>query len=171
MPGMASEQLTALVREVESHVSAGGWDQPSRLYALVATDDLLQQEPQLAAQLAGAPPGSITPVEQPPLEQDLTEVLPQIGWPEDVLGCALVHEVVILPGDIGESPPDDVDPNEWASAHPDRRDARIAVAVLRDGQRASCIRVQGKDGNEDEVVVDDDLVPGLVQALAETLEP
>jgi hypothetical protein len=168
---MASEQLTALVREVEQHVSAEGWDQPSRLYALVLTEDLLRQEPQLAGQLSGAPPGSITPVEQPAFEQDLTEVLPQIGWPDEVLGCALVHEVVILPGDIGDEPPDDVDPNEWASAHPGRRDARIAVAVMRDGQRASCIRVQGKDGADDEVVMDDDLVPGLVQALSETFEP
>ncbi len=168
---MASEQLTALVREVESHVATSGWDQPSRLYALVATDQLLSQEPQLAGQLGGAPAGSLTPIEQPPLEQELSEVLGQIGWPDEVLGAALVHEVVILPGDIGEHPPDDVDPHEWASAHPDRRDARIAVAVLRNGDKASCIRVQGKDGATDEVVVDDDLVPGLVQALAETLEP
>jgi hypothetical protein len=167
---MASDQLNALVREVESHVATSGWDQPSRLYALVPTAQLLAQEPQLAAQLGDAPPGSITPVEQPPLEQDLAEVLEQIGWPDDVLGAALVHEVVILPGTIGEQPPDDVDPNEWASAHPDRRDARIAVAVLRGGDRASCIRVAGKDGAEDEIVVDEDLVPGLVQALAETLE-
>ncbi|MEP7054861.1 MAG: PPA1309 family protein [Actinomycetota bacterium] len=168
---MASDQLNALVREVESHVAISGWDQPSRLYALVPTAQLLAQEPQLAAQLGDAPPGSITPVEQPPLEQDLAEVLEQIGWPDDVLGAALVHEVVILPGTIGEQPPDDVDANEWASAHPDRRDARIAVAVMRDGDRATCIRVQGKDGAEDEIVVDEDLVPGLLQALAETLEP
>ena len=168
---MASDQLNELVREVESHVATSGWDQPARLYALVPTAALLAQEPQLAAQLGDAPPGSITPVEQPPLEQDLAAVLEQIGWPDDVLGAALVHEVVILPGSIGEHPPDDVDPNEWASAHPDRRDARIAVAVLRDGARASCIRVHGKDGAEDEIVVDDDLVPGLVQALAETFQP
>lgn len=168
---MASDQLNALVREVESHVASSGWDQPSRLYALVPTAQLLAQEPQLAAQLGDAPPGSITPVEQPALEEDLTVVLDQIGWPDDVLGAALVHEVVILPGDIGDEPPDDVDPNEWASAHPDRRDARITVAVMRDGDRASCIRVQGKDGADDEIVVDENLVPGLLQALADTFEP
>jgi len=168
---METEQLNALVREVEFHVSADGWDQPSRLYALVPTEELLRQEPQLAGQLGNAGPGSITPVEQPPLEQDLSEVLPQIGWPDEVLGCALVHEVVILAGDITDEPPDDVDPNEWAANHPARRDARIAVAVTREGGRASCIRVQGKDGADDEIVVDDELVPGLAQALAETLEP
>jgi hypothetical protein len=168
---MASEQLTALVREVEQHVSASGWDQPSRLYALVLTEQLLEQEPGLGDRFAGAPPGSITPIEQPAFEQDLTEVLPQIGWPDEVLGCALVHEVVVLPGDLGDRPPDDVDPDRWASTHPDRRDARIAVAVMRDGQRASCIRIQGRDGADDEVVMDDDLVPGLAQALAETFEP
>lgn len=168
---MASEQLTALVKEVETHVSSAGWDQPSRLYSLVWTEELLRQEPQLAGQLGSAPPGSITPIEQPPLQQELTEVLPHIVWEDGVLGCALVHEVVILPGDIGEHPPDDVDPNEWASAHPERRDARVVVAVMRDGQRASCIRVRGRPDEEDEFVVDDDLVPGLVQALAETLEP
>lgn len=167
---MASDQLTAIVREVESHVATSGWDQPSRLYALVPTEQLLAQEPQLASQLGVAPPGSITPVEQPPLTEDLASVLEQIGWPDDVLGAALVHEVVILPSSISEEPPDDVDPNEWASAHPERRDARIAVAVLRGGDSASCIRVQGKDGADDEIVVDDDLVPGLVQALAETFE-
>ena len=43
--------LEALVREVEDHVAAAGWDQPVRLFALVPTVNLLAANPDLASEL------------------------------------------------------------------------------------------------------------------------
>ena len=43
--------LPRLVREIESHVAEGGWDQGARLFALVPTAELLAREPGLAAVL------------------------------------------------------------------------------------------------------------------------
>ena len=59
--------LAAAVLEIEHHVAESGWDQPSRLYALVPTAELIRQEPSLAEALGidGDPSvdGSLTPVE------------------------------------------------------------------------------------------------------------
>ena len=57
--------LQAAVREIESHASDAGWDQPARLYALVPTSDLVSREPALAAAMGiddGSAAGSLTPV-------------------------------------------------------------------------------------------------------------
>ena len=34
--------LAAAVLEIEGHIADGGWDQPSRLYALVPTGELVE---------------------------------------------------------------------------------------------------------------------------------
>ena len=57
---------------------------------------------------------------------------------------------------------------DWASDHPERREARLAVAVLRDGSRACTVRLRGPD--EDELLVGPDLAPALADALAATLD-
>jgi hypothetical protein len=44
--------LELALREIEAHVSDGGWDQPTRLFALVLTDQLLASEPALATEVA-----------------------------------------------------------------------------------------------------------------------
>lgn len=176
-------RLDVLVREVERHVAEGGWDQRPKLFALVETADLVRREPALAAQLGLAesvvPPGSLTPVEQDDLgDRPLDEALARIAWPAEVLGCALVHEVVVLPPAAEEQLPADGDPEAWAAAHPDRREVRMAVGVLRDGSRAAALRLRaagdgsGDDGGgtgEEDVLTGPDLAPGLVAALAATL--
>lgn len=166
--------LSELVAEIERHVSEKGWDQPPRLYALVPTSDLLAAEPELAAHLGLPPdvPQALTPVEQEPLPADLPleETLARIGWPEQVSGCALAHEVLILPPEAEAQEPEHGDVAAWAAAHPQRQDVRLVVGVLRDGSREATMRLRGLDGGEDKLVTGPDLVPGLAAALAATLK-
>ncbi|MGI8682794.1 MAG: PPA1309 family protein [Mycobacteriales bacterium] len=168
-----SAGLAAVVAEIERHVAEDGWDQPLRLYALVATADLLRREPALAASLglAEATTAALTPVEQDSLPPGpLDDVLAGVGWPAEVLGCAVVTEATVLPpGADGEAPPEGMDPAGWASRHPDRREVRMAVGVLRDGSRAATLRLRGTLGAGEEVLGGPDLVPNLADALAATL--
>ncbi|CUU58846.1 hypothetical protein CcI49_31895 [Frankia sp. CcI49] len=159
-------ELTSVVLEVERHVAELGWDQPSQVYALADTSELLMREPGLAPHIGDAPPGSLTPVEQEPLPQGrLDEVLAGIGWPPEVLGCVLVTELVVLPPSAeAEVPYDERDIEHWAANHPERQDVRLAVGVTRAGMHASCLRVRG----DDELVIDPDLADNLVDGLLDT---
>jgi len=161
--------------EIERHVSRGGWDQPPQLFALARTNDLLASEPEFAASLGlaadGLPDGALTPVEQDPLpDGPLDESLGQIGWPHEVAGCALVQEVVVLPPEVEAALPRHADVLDWVADHPERREARLAVAVLRDGTRACAVRLRATGEEEDALLVGDDLVPNLAEALLETLD-
>jgi hypothetical protein len=173
--GPVNAHLSELVVEIERHVSEHGWDQPPRLYALVPTAELIAAEPELAAHLGLPPdagPEALTPVEQQPLPADapLDETLARIGWPEQVSGCALVQEVVMLPPEAEEQAPAGGDIAGWAAAHPLRQDVRLVVGVLRDGSREATLRVRAAAGGEDDVLSGSDLVPRLAEALAATLE-
>ncbi|SNQ49555.1 conserved hypothetical protein [Frankia canadensis] len=161
-------ELTSVVLEVERHVADSGWDQPSQVYALADTADLLAREPALAPHIGDSPPGSLTPVEQEPLPVGrLDEVLAGIGWPPEVLGCVLVTELVVLPPSAEEEAPYSDDEIEyWAANHPERQDVRLAVGVTRTGLHASCLRVRG----DDELVVDPDLADNLIDGLLATFQ-
>lgn len=168
--------LHQALAEVEAHLDAGGWDQPARLYALVKTADLVESEPDLAHTLGitdGTGADSLTPVEQETLPdgEPLDEWLGGIGWPAEVFGCVLAHEVLTLPPSVeAEVPTDpDTDPAQWAANHPLRREVRMVVGVLRDGSRSSVLRVRGINGAPDDLVTGDELVPLLADALAATL--
>jgi hypothetical protein len=54
--------------------------------------------------------------------------------------------------------------------HPDRREARLVVAVLRDGRSASILRLRGTAGAGDDLLTGPELAPNLVAALSATLE-
>ena len=120
----------------------------------------------------GIPAEALTPVAQEELpDGPLDEVLGQIGWPPEVLGCALSQEIVLLP------PSAEQDLTDLASeaaagaalAHPDRREARLVVAVLRDGRSASILRLRGTAGTtDDDLLTGPDLAPNLVAALSAT---
>ena len=59
--------LASAVIEVEAHVGREGWDQPSRLYALVDTERFVAAEPSMAAAMGIADDvvsGSLTAIEQ-----------------------------------------------------------------------------------------------------------
>lgn len=175
MPDSAIRQVTL---EVEAHVANDGWDQSPRLYALVPTSDLLQQEPAIAEQLGIDPEhaaGSYTPIEQEelPVDRSLEDVLESITWPEQVVGCAAVLERVMLPPEAEDDLPEDPDDvADYAAGHPDRHEVRMAVAVTRDGRTHCAIRVNEATSTGPEVVdliEGPDLVPGLVGMLSQTL--
>ena len=170
---VATSPLALVVGEVEAHVAEAGWDQPPQLFALVETEALLRAEPQLARTMgivAGAP-GGLTPVAQDDLgDGPLDERLAGVQFGPEVLGAALAHEVVVLPPSAERSLQDVEDPAAVAAEHPERREVRMVVAVLRGGERAAVLRLRGKDGAPDERVTGPDLAPGLAEALLETLE-
>jgi hypothetical protein len=164
--------LAQAVREIEAHVHEAGWDQAPQLYALVPTDQLLAREPALAAQLgldAGTAAGSLTPVQQEALPDDrpLEETLQQIMWPADVAGCAAVLERLTLPPEAERDLPDDPAlAQQYAEAHPDRQEVRMAAGVSRDGNQHCVLRVRTDEGA---LVQGPDLVPNLTGLLLDTL--
>ncbi|POM24783.1 hypothetical protein BTM25_34210 [Actinomadura rubteroloni] len=166
--------LEEVVRDLERHTAAGGWDAPPRLYALVPSAELRTAEPELADELGiGADGETLAALEQPelPAQGSVEESLATIAWPDAVAGCALVIERVVLPPEAEDGIPDDeAEAAAWIAAHPGREDVRMIVGVLRDGTRHSALRLRRHD-SDDEVLLGPDLVPALADALALTLEP
>jgi hypothetical protein len=167
-------RLVELVREIEKHVASDGWDQNPRMFALARTVELVALEPEIAEALGaeGHHPESLTPIEQEPLDNEraLDDVLATTTWPAAVVGAALVIERLVLPPSAEESLTDE-DPAAMESAaanHPDRLDVRMAVLVTRDGGRICALRLRSHDV-DDEVLIGEDLVPRLTDALAATL--
>lgn len=166
---MPDSPLRHAALEIEHHVGAGGWDQPARLFALVSTARLLEQEPSLADQISGT--DGYTPIEQDAVDgRELEQLLTEIEWPDAVDGCAVVVERIMLPPEAEESLPDEPsEAVEAAAAHPGRRDVRLVAAVLRDGEAHSAVRAREPESAE--LLEGPDLVPGLVSQLRRTLEP
>ncbi|KAA6214120.1 hypothetical protein CP973_33850 [Streptomyces albofaciens JCM 4342] len=173
---LAASPLTRAVLEIDEYAAGLGWDQPARLFALVDTARLRDQEPSLAEQLGidATTTASLTPVEQDeiPAGVPLDEFLATIGWPEAVAGCAMTVERLMLPPSAEDSVPagmDEAQLAKWVADHPDRQEVRMTVAVLRDGERESALRLREKDSTS-EVLTGSQLVPGLADALAATFE-
>ncbi|PRW64785.1 PPA1309 family protein [Actinopolyspora mortivallis] len=176
--------LPAVTREIEQFAASEGWDRPARMFALVDTAELLEAEPNLADRLNQSSP--LTPVAQDELPgQDLSEALAGISWPERVLGCALVQEILVLPPQAEqELPAEDSAARATAAEHPERREARLVAAVLRSGTQTCVLRLrqnsptdptaEGFDGDPDaeegELVEDSALAPNLLNALHATFE-
>ena len=162
--------LDAAAAEVEGYVGQAGWDQRPTLFALVDTEQFLVNEPQTAAQLGLDGGARYTPVEQDPLpEGPLDDTLAQIGWPASIAGCVLSQEIVFLPPNADGVLPDDDSAMEIAAAHPERREGRLVVAVLRDGSSASLLRIRALDGGMEELLTGPEIAPNLVVALLGTL--
>ena len=176
---LAAGPLTRAVLEIDEYAAGLGWDQPTRLFALVDTAQLRVQEPELAQQLGldenpQSAPASLTPVEQDelPAGTALDEFLGTIARPDAVAGCALTVERLMLPPSAEESVPEDLDVEQlakWVAEHPERQEIRLTVGVLRDGVRESAVRLREKD-SATEVLTGAGLVPGLAEALAATFE-
>lgn len=182
-PEELAAALSPAAREIEEFVHGHGWNQPVQVLALVPTQQLLEAEPGLADQLDAEAP--LTPIAQESLpSEDLGEALARIGWPEQVAGCAVVQEIVVLPPEAEEGLPNDDDnaAREAASSHPDRREARLVAAVLRDGTETCVLRLRPEGeasaeadpvdhADEDadgEVIQDASLAPNLLHALHDT---
>jgi hypothetical protein len=170
--------LEAVAAEIEAFIGQAGWDQPPALFALVPTR-ALAADPAAAAYLddpaaspEDIPAEAITPIAQEDLpEGPLDEALAQIGWPEEVVGCALCQEIVMLPpsaeSDLADLPVSQA--ASMAAGHPGRREARLVVAVLRGGSTAAILRLRGVDGAAEDLLTGADLAPNLTAALAATL--
>ena len=174
----ADPALAEAVREIERHVSAGGWDGPVRVFALVRTARALSSDPGLASQLPGEivayarkDPLHLTSVEQEdlPAAPTLEDLLGGLSWPETVDRAAVVDERVVLPPAAEEAMPPEPDAAlEYLMSHPERQDVRLAVGVLRSGQSWCAVRTRAQD-SDDAVGGGPDVVPGLVEAVAATL--
>lgn len=183
---MTDDALVAALVELEHHVGAAGWDQPARLFALVRTDELIAAEPDLAAHLGlrssadGHPPGALSSIEQDDFrsvgageadqasESSLPEVLGRITWPETVTGCALTLERSFLPSAFeADLPEDPIEAERFVAQHPERQDLRLVVGVLRGGAAHCLARLVTQP---EDLLSSPDLAPGVVSALAATLD-
>ena len=167
--------LAAAVLEIESHIADRGWDQPSRLYALVDTAALVRREPELASAMGlddASAAGSLTPIEQEQLPPDRFESeLASVAWGTEVTGCAAVVERLVLPPDADDAIPDDpAAAAAYASEHPDRQEVRMVVGVTRAGATYCALRLRAHDDDQS-VVGGADLVPELITLLGATLDP
>ncbi len=160
--------LAVAVAEVEDFVGTAGWDHPPQLFALILTAHLLATQPGLQDSLSST---VYTPIAQEALPAgDLEEALAQISWPDEVTGCVLVQEILVLPPSAAAELSDDpVMSVEQAAKHPDRTQARLVAGVLRDGTGGACLlRVRGE--HSDTPMRGGDLAPNLVAALHATFE-
>lgn len=174
-PQPVTDPLTLAALDTERHVARSGWDQPVRLFALVPTSDLLEHEPQLAEGMAAhdAVVGALSAVEQDelPEAQGLEDLLARIAWPDQVAGCALAVERIVVPPEAERDlPDDDAAALRAVAEHPERADVRLLVAVTRDGA-ARCLLRQRAHDRDDRVALGDDIAPGLVHALRATFSP
>jgi hypothetical protein len=160
------DALEAALLEAETYVARAGWGQPPRLFSLARKSSLGAADRELAAKLDDAEPDALIPVLQEDVPPgDPFDVLAAIDWPEDVSGCVLVTEIVMLSPAAGEDAPGD--PAEAAPpdrARPDGRAARLAVGVTRTGGHLCGLRLEG----DDDVTVGADLADDIVTALLGT---
>lgn len=159
--------LATAVAEIEEFAAAAGWDAPAQMFALVVTADLVAAEPGLADSLAGI----YTPIAQDPLPAgELSEALDQISWPDEVAGCVLVQEILVLPPEAGrELSEDPATAAAQAADHPDRAEARLVAGVLRGTRGGACLlRLRGD--NAATPLRGADLAPNLLIALRMTFE-
>jgi hypothetical protein len=162
----ANNPLAIAVLEAESDRERDGWDKPPQLYALVPKAAVMAADPELGAKIGAAPEDSLIPIKQEPLPPgEPLEVLTSVSWPDDVTGCVLVTELVVLPPEAeGVGPPDPARVEQWAHDHPGGRSARLAVGVSRSGDYTCVLRMKG----DDSVQLDPRLADDLVTALLET---
>jgi hypothetical protein len=181
--------IESLAAEIEQHVAQAGWDQVPRLFAFASTAEIAAAEPAVAAQLGitsadAVSDQALTPIEQDELpDGDIDAMLAQIAWPDSVVGCALSHEIVFLPPEA-EQGLTEHEIADTVAEHPQRREARLTVAVLRSGLTTSLLRLrpasqasamfeddtQPGEPDTDDLLVGEELAPNLVAALLATFE-
>src|SRR5699024_10265017 len=176
-PSPRLRALTGAVLDIERHASSLGWESPVMVFSLVRTAAALAANPSLAAELpdgaeesARVDPEHLLSVEQDGLPQadSLEELLAQLAWPQEVDGAALVVERMVVPPEAETGMPSDPDQAvAYLEAHPDRKDVRITVGVLRTGESWCALRSRSND-TDDDVAGSPDAVPGLVAALQAT---
>ncbi len=183
--------LARAVREVADFVDAEGWGRPPQMFALVPTADLIAAQPELLEEVDEA--AELTPVAQESYPDEVTggsvaldEYLATTSWPPAVQGCVLVQEIVVLPPDAESSLDEALVPlladheaadaaaRAAAESHPERREARLFAAVLREGASLSLLQLRPEEDADDFGDLDlrtyPNLAPNLIDALHATLE-
>ncbi|MFT4200391.1 PPA1309 family protein [Gordonia sp. (in: high G+C Gram-positive bacteria)] len=188
---LSPDALGSALRDVTEFVDAAGWGQPPMLFALVPTTVLAHTDPDLVDEYDDS---ELSPIaqEQLPLSDDpqtvddeLEHVLATTQWPDAVAGCALVQEIIVLPpqaeDDLDEAfeplmaDPEAADAAARATAesHPGGQEARLIAGALRDGRRLALLQLRAEETEESdgrlELLAHPDLAPGLLDALAATL--
>lgn len=175
-PTPGRDALLAALIDLERHIGQHGWDQPPRLFALVPTDDLIAAEPELAetqglvGTAQGGEPGALTAIEQEHFQPttDLVADLTSITWPPAVYGCAVSFERTFLPsGSEGDIPDDPEEAAAYVAEHDKREDIRVVVGADRGDNSQGVARLVSQP---DELLGAEDLVPGLAEVLAHTLQ-
>jgi hypothetical protein len=158
------DPLARAALEAESNRARNGWGQPPQLYALAAKAEVAVDDPELDARIRTAPEGSLIPIKQKPLPAgNPLEVLAGIHWPDCVVGCVLVTELVVLPPEAeNEAPPGPGIVEQQASDRPGGQSARLAVGVSREGRYTCVIRLPGDDFVQIDPQLADDLVTALL---------
>ena len=167
--GVTQDGLLTVAAETERYVSAAGWDQPPRLFALDPTRELAQVVPGLSETDAVDDAG-LSAVEQEnlPASDDLEGMLAQIAWPAAVVGAAIsVERLVVPPEAERDLPQDPAAALAQLAAHPERKDVRLLVAIHQDGRHIALLRQRDHDA-DNLVGTGPDLAPGLTQALLAT---
>ncbi|WP_216909631.1 PPA1309 family protein [Nocardia sp. NBC_01377] len=182
--------LARSVREVAEFADAEGWGNPPQMFALVPTTDLVAAEPGLIDQLDQG--NELTPIAQEAFPEDITggsmaldEFLATTTWPPAVQGCVLVQEIVVLPPDAESTLDDALAPlladhdaadaaaRAAAESHPERREARLLAAVLREGASLCLLQLRPEDDEEFadlDLLTYPNLAPNLVEALHNTFD-
>ncbi|MFE9580731.1 PPA1309 family protein [Nocardia sp. NPDC006044] len=183
--------LARSVREVAEFVDAEGWGRPPQMFALVPTSDLIAAQPELVDEVDEA--AELTPVAQELFPDDITggsvaldDFLATTSWPPAVQGCVLVQEIVVLPPDaestldealvplLADHEAADAAARAAADAHPERREARLFAAVLREGASLCLLQLRPEEDEDDFGDLDlrtyPNLAPNLIDALHATLE-
>lgn len=164
-----TDALIAALMDIERHVTSQGWDQPARLFALVRTDELIRNEPSLAAHLTQGNDDALSSIEQEDFHagEDLEATLSKMRWPASVYGCAIALESSFLPPKYEHELPTNPDEQaEFVAKHEQRQDVRVVVGALRNGARHGVGRLTS---HPDELLGATDMVPGLTTAIAGTL--
>lgn len=175
-PTPGRDALLAALIDLERHIGEHGWDQPPRLFALVPTDDLIVAEPELAENLGligtaqGGHPGALTAVEQEHFSPtaDLVADLTAVSWPPAVYGCAVSFERTFLPSGLeGDIPDDPEAAAAFVAGHDQREEVRVVIGADRGDHNHGVARLVSQP---DELLGAEDLVPGLAEVLAHTLQ-
>src|ERR1700754_3780890 len=137
-------ELEEVMRELMAYVDHDGWEQYHRLFALADTGWIQAYNPHQQLDI----PRSIVPIEQDDLPYGpLDQVLEQIGWPPEVVGCVLVTEVHVLPPTAEQEIPYTYDEREiehWVRTHPEAMGVRAAIGVTRFGEHKTHELRQGE---------------------------
>ena len=85
--------------------------------------------------------GALSAVEQEELPEadGIEDLLARIARPDQVAGCAIAVERIVVPPEAERDlPEDDGAALQAVADHPDRADVRLLVAVTRDGSADAC---------------------------------